>query len=1270
VELLGPLRVVRSGQEITRFRTQKTALLLGALALHRDRAHARESLIERVWPGAAPETGRNNLRIALSSLRRQLEPPGVPAGTVVVADRSSVRLNALAHTTDLADFQAALGRAGTAARELERRQALESAVSLHRGELLAGLHADWLAGERDRLLAAFRRAIHELVGAFERARDYPRAVELARLGVQSDEGGEAACRDLMRVLSATGERREALRHYKGLERYLARELGVAPMPVTAELAREIERAARAPASSPAPPPAAPSEAPPGDRRGPSRVTMATFLAAESAHGSILDEVAREHGGSVQERDGARVLRFGAPSAALAAAFAARRLEAGAPAPRMAIHAGETDDGPGGPAVEHALRLLVAARPRQVLCSHAASALLANSGTALPAELHDLGRFWLRGASAPERLSEARLAGETEPPRAPDAEPGYSGRVPLALTRFFAREEELAQVEALLPGRTRLLTVTGPGGVGKTRLAMEAATRLRPRFRNAVWFVPVAGEPTALGHALADALGLERSPDPLATVARTLGSDPALFVLDGFEHLLPVEPAVGRASRPPSQRAGETLAPPTPVTAVLSSLLERASGVSLLVTSRRPLAIAGETELALVPLPVPGQAGSPSAESPDALAPVASVALFVDRAQARRPDFQLTAANAATISELCRRLEGIPLALELAAGCAHELGPAQLLARLGDRIDAFVARERDVAPQHRTLRASIDASYRSLTAPLQRFFARLSVFRGGFTVDAAAAVCELAPDVAREQAAALREHSLLMPAGADELRYRLLDTLAEYASGLLEPKERKALARRHAEHFALLAERAFEGFTSPEQITWLARIAADAENFSAALQTSLDEPGKAGGERALRLAGSLAKYWSLRRERPEGRRWHSAALARTRGRTKARLRALMGAAGFEGDVDAKEKLLAEALRAARALGDRGAEGTIENSLSVVAYHRSDLDEAERLSTKALAIARELGDRNGAGSALFNLSSYAESRARYARAYELHVECLATSRAVGGRQQISAALVNGASIAIKLGDYSRARTLLEESLAVAAEVSDLARGIPLGFLGYLELTLGNATAARSALEASIAITRKTGDAGQCATSEHQMAEVFELEGRPDLALHQIRRMIAIHRESRRGEAPEALVDGLLTLGSLLRSSDRRGAREAFAEGLLLLEKETPKPSWARAFEEIATIALEVEDAASAAQLLGAGLALRESIGVPVFPRHAALRERAIAAALEALGARELAAATRRGRALSWKRTIALAKRVCAGIGASQVVAASGPTHNPGV
>ncbi len=1255
MELLGTLRAARSGQEITRWRTQKTALLLGALALHRDRAHARESLIERIWPGSEPETGRNNLRIALSSLRRQLEPPGVSAGTVVVADRSSVRLNALACTTDLADFQSALARAGTAARELERRQALESAVALYRGELLAGHHADWLAGERDRLDAAYRRAIHELVGSFERARDYRRAIELARLGVLSDEGGEAACRDLMRVLAATGERREALRRYKELERFLARELGVAPMPVTAELARQIERAAAAPAAAAAPPLAAASEPP----RAP-RVTMATFLVAEQAQRSVLDEVAREHGGSVAERDGASVLSFGAPSAALSAAVAARRrlveAIAGAPAPRMAIHAGETEEGvTGGPAVEHALRLLIAARPGQVLCSHAASALLANSGTALPAELRDLGRFWLRGASAPERLSEARLPDETDPPRAPDAEPGYSGRVPLSLTRFFAREEEVARVADLLPGRTRLLTVTGAGGVGKTRLAIEAATRARPRFRDAVWFVPVApvGEPASLAHALADALGLERSPDALATVARTVGSDPALFVLDGFEHLLD------------DSRGGPGAA------GVLSSLLERASGVALLVTSRRPLALAGETELALLPLPVPAEAASPGA-----LASVASVALFVDRAQARRPDFQLTAANAATISELCRRLEGIPLALELAAGCAHEQAPAQLLARIDDRIDAFVARERDAAPHHRTLRASIDASYRSLEPPLQRFFAQLSVFRGGFTVDAAAAVCELSPEAARERSAALREHSLLIPAGAtDELRYRLLDVLAEYASGLLEPRERAALARRHAEHFALLAERAHEGFASPEQTLWLARVSADAENFSAALAASLGElevgergAGKRGGELALRLAGSLAKYWSLRRERGEGRRWLTAVLARTKKRTPARLRALMGAPGFEGDVDARAKLLEEALRTARALGDRRAEGIIENSLSVVSYHRSDLDGAERLSQKALAIARELGDRNAAGSALFNLSAYAEARSQYARAYELHVECLATSRAVGARQQISSALVNGASIAIKLGDYARARALLEESLALAAEVGDLARGLPLAFLGYLELTLGNAAAARSALEASITIFRKTGDAGQCATSEHQLAEVFELEGRPDLALHQIRRMIAVHRESRRGETQESLVDGLLTLGSLLHGSgDLRAAREAFAEGLLLLEKEHPKPSWARAIEDMARIALESEDPASAAQLLAAALALRESIGVPVFPRDAALRDRAVAGALEALGARELATVSRKGRALSWKRTIALARRVCEALGEPQVVAASGSTHN---
>jgi predicted ATPase len=365
--------------------------------------------------------------------------------------------------------------------------------------------------------------------------------------------------------------------------------------------------------------------------------------------------------------------------------------------------------------------------------------------------------------------DRRLAGAARPAAA---------RLPVPVTRFFGREEEIERIKALLcPPETRLVTLTGLGGAGKTRLALEVAGRLRERFPGPVYFVALADLTRAGGipDAILDALGLPRFANvpPPVQVTNALHRQRSLLVLDNFEHLIE-EGAL-----------------------YLRDLLAGVPSLTCLVTSRQRLGIAGEREFPVLPLPTPRQQPGPSTPqttaqerlTPEQLAGFASVALFADRAPAARPDFEVTTGNGADVAALCRRLEGIPLAIELAAARAKALTPAQMLSQLDRRFDFLVSRQQDAVPRHRTLRAALDWSCDLLPAPVARFFGRLSVFRGGWTLEAAEAVGEVTAALALDYLEQLQDGSLVVAEEREGgMRFRMLETVRERAAEMLDDVE--------------------------------------------------------------------------------------------------------------------------------------------------------------------------------------------------------------------------------------------------------------------------------------------------------------------------------------------------------------------------------------------------------------------------------------------------------------------------------------------------
>jgi predicted ATPase/DNA-binding SARP family transcriptional activator len=691
--------------------------------------------------------------------------------------------------------------------------------------------------------------------------------------------------------------------------------------------------------------------------------------------------------------------------------------------------------------------------------------------------------------SPIPLSPASAAAKPDqkvvpaPDIAPTPKPSETGGyLPARYTRFFGRDAEITGITDLLrSGDARLVTLTGPGGTGKTRLAVESAARLMPEgvFPGGIWFVPLAdvNAPERFFDAVRDALGLERIPsaDALSQVTEHFHARQAscLLLLDNLEHLL------GRGTLDPDGGAQAA-----------STLLARIPGLHLLATSREPLGIAEEREVAVPPLPVP----SDPHQSPETLTTYASVALFVDRARARRVDFQITPRNADAVARLCARLEGSPLAIELAAARAKMYTPSQMLERLNEGFALLETSRPDVPARHRSLRAAAAWSVELLLPPVRQLFARLSVFRGGCTVEAAEAVCAdkdavMAFPEAEGQTldglTRLRDASLLIAeeisvGGGEEMRLRLPEPLREFAAELIPESEREGLARRHAAYFLALSETAKNATRGPEQNRWFDRMEADHDNIRAALTRTVDT------DLGLRLCGALAHFWVIRGHLVEGTDWLNRALSASRergdGPSVATARAL-NAAGMlaydRADYEAAKAFYGESLDVQRVLGDRTGIAVAVNNLGNVAYRQGDMATARARYTETLAIYREENYRWGIASTLGNLANVVQIEGDLATAHALQEESLALSREFGDTRMTAYTLHNLGNLAQEEGDFARANEFYAESLELKRSLGDR-RGVASLLISraFLALQEEDYEAAYSRFVQAVLLAREVG------------------------------------------------------------------------------------------------------------------------------------------------------------------------------------------------
>lgn len=587
-------------------------------------------------------------------------------------------------------------------------------------------------------------------------------------------------------------------------------------------------------------------------------------------------------------------------------------------------------------------------------------------------------------------------------------------LPVQATSFVGRTREIAKVRQLL-ATTRLLTLTGPGGTGKTRLALQVAEAVRENYPDGIWFVPLAAVQDA-GLVVITIAGVLKVPEgPGETIETSLikhlQDKQMLLVVDNFEHVVEAAP-------------------------LLSMLMAGAARFKLLVTSREVLRLYGEQEYPVPSLTVPD---GDQAYSIEEAAEFESVRLFVERAQASQPDFALAAENVQAVARICMRLDGLPLAIELAAARSKLLSPPQLLVRLEQGLSGLGQGPRDAPARQRTLRSTIDWSFNLLSDGEKRLFSRLGVFRGGWTLDAMEAVCgcDLPFDLL-DALHSLMDKSLVQAAEDQngEPRFRMLETVRDYAWEQVGHDEAIQTQHEHCEWFLALAEQGGKGMQTAHSQMWYARLRVEEDNLNAVLDRSLNDEG--GTDIGLRVATALCEYWHARGTFRQGRAWLQAFLART-AETPSSIRAQALAyaammAKLEHDFEAVERLSRDALEMARIVGDRSVEAFTLHYQAHVAQEKGNYEGARALYLRSIALFEEEGDAWGKGELLNCLGDMYRLSGNYAEAESALVQALASRRSFNNRRGVGATLNNLGHVLCRRQDAQRAEACFREGLAI--------------------------------------------------------------------------------------------------------------------------------------------------------------------------------------------------------------------------------------------
>ncbi|MDQ3706233.1 MAG: adenylate/guanylate cyclase domain-containing protein [Chloroflexota bacterium] len=849
--------------------------------------------------------------------------------------------------------------------------------------------------------------------------------------------------------------------------------------------------------------------------------------ALARHDQIIEEIVDRHEGSLVRPRGegdSRFAVFSRATAALAAAVSIQQALYAEPWPalmptplrvRLALHTGEADLRDGdyyGSAVNRCARLRSVAHGGQTLLSRTTYDLV---NEVLPGgvELRDLGEHQLKDLQQPEHIFELVVPGlpsDFPPLKTLDTRPN---NLPTQRSPLVGREAILATVQRLLlSDGVGLLTLTGPGGMGKTRLALQIAAELIDQFQDGVFFVPLAHitDPVLVAPAIAQTLGAKQvaSREMVDTLADYLSNKQLLLLLDNFEQIVSAAPVVTR-------------------------LLAKAPRLKVLITSREALHLRDEQEFVLPPLGVPDLKDLPTAQ---ALSQYEAVALFTQRARLVTPAFEVTSDNAPAVAEICYRLDGLPLAIELAAARIRLLPPQAMLSRLGSRLRLLTSGARDLPERHQTLRSTIQWSYDLLQPGEQRLFRRMSVFVGGCTLEAIEAVCNVDGTLELDvldgvtslvDKSLVRQDTGTAPPGIsatgdtgpgagrrseteDEPRFDMMATIREYAMELLQDTDaaEEELRQWHVQYFLSLAEHGRTGIEGQQQELWLDRLDLEHDNIQAAVKRSIEDND---AEVALRFCGALWIFWQMRGYYNEGHKWTVTALDLPEAgvRNQARARALIGGAAlsrFQQDWNAALAYSDESVAIFRELAPQEQR---ELGLASVVYGATrafvgEREAARKAVEEGVSLLRQAGYKWGLSHALLIRGIVANAAGDRTAAQAAFEENVVLAKAVGNKWGLSQVFNSLGDIARIEGDYARAKELYTESLRLYRRLR-IRSDIPASLhnLGHVSLAQGDTGGARGlfieALQLQITQRNKVGIA-ECLAG---LAGLAGAEGRPERA-----------------------------------------------------------------------------------------------------------------------------------------------------------------------